>query len=594
MNQMAKYSWVFLVLGLLSLVVLASAGFVTAVAGGELGDLSKQLMLGSGSATLAFLGIFAWLDFQSLKSGASSRTFQYGLASLVTVFIAFGIATGGYLLSKDHDHRWDLTREKRFSISEKTLSVVGNLDKDVEIWAFFKSGSPEEERFKTLMEAYTQASPHVTVHYVDPLRQPRMAAKFTVTSEYGTVVMESGDSRQRLESDFSEEKTTAALIRLTAGNEHRICWSTGHGEADPDDDQSPQGLGFVVVKMEDQNYTVTKTNVLTTGIDRRTGSGESPGCEALVIAAPQEDWLPIERERLAVYLAEGGRALILLEPDTVPDLAADLERYGVQVGNDVVLDPSPSNRMLGIDDPTHIVLSQDNYATHPITKPLKAVTLFGIARSAGGVKGAEGLVIHDLITASDKSWGETVLDPTDPDAGVPNEGTDLVGNVPIMVAVEITDPSVLGVGMPTPPAPAPAPADVETPEGDAPADVPPADAPPADAPAPAPDLASLLGAGAAVPADFSPQAGGRLVVVGDSDFASNRLVTIGNNQDLFVNSIAWLVEQEDQISEGPEDESDTLTLNLIEEALLWLFSVFLVPGASVALAVLVRLRRQFL
>ena len=47
-----------------------------------------------------------------------------------------------------------------------------------------------------------------------------------------------------------------------------------------------------------------------------------------------------------------------------------------------------------------------------------------------------------------------------------------------------------------------------------------------------------------------------MVVVGDSDFASNRFLVWGNNRDLFLNAVAWLVDEEDQIGERPSGGGD--------------------------------------
>jgi ABC-type uncharacterized transport system involved in gliding motility auxiliary subunit len=44
----------------------------------------------------------------------------------------------------------------------------------------------------------------------------------------------------------------------------------------------------------------------------------------------------------------------------------------------------------------------------------------------------------------------------------------------------------------------------------------------------------------------------RLVVFGDSDFASNQLISAGLNSDLFVNSVNWLLGDVEFISVRPE------------------------------------------
>ncbi len=99
--------------------------------------------------------------------------------------------------------------------------------------------------------------------------------------------------------------------------------------------------------------------------------------------------------------------------------------------------------------------------------------------------------------------------------------------------------------------------------------------------------------GPGVPEGLQRQAGGRLVVVGDSDFASNLFLGWGNNRDLFLNTIAWLVEEEDQIGERP-DAGDTLEISVLGEGLLCLVSVVFVPGFTIAMALGTLLRRRYL
>ena len=48
----------------------------------------------------------------------------------------------------------------------------------------------------------------------------------------------------------------------------------------------------------------------------------------------------------------------------------------------------------------------------------------------------------------------------------------------------------------------------------------------------------------------------RIMVVGDSDFASNAAAGIQGNADLFVNMNNWLTQQEDLISIHPRDAGD--------------------------------------
>ena len=77
----------------------------------------------------------------------------------------------------------------------------------------------------------------------------------------------------------------------------------------------------------------------------------------------------------------------------------------------------------------------------------------------------------------------------------------------------------------------------------------------------------------------------------DADFAANGYIALGNNRDLFLNSIAWLVEEEEQIGERP-DASETLAIDDLSAAFLCLVSIIFVPGGVGLLAVITWWRRR--
>jgi ABC-type uncharacterized transport system involved in gliding motility auxiliary subunit len=86
----------------------------------------------------------------------------------------------------------------------------------------------------------------------------------------------------------------------------------------------------------------------------------------------------------------------------------------------------------------------------------------------------------------------------------------------------------------------------------------------------------------------------RLVVIGDSDFASNSGVTgPGDNSDLFYNTIDWLAQQENQISirpKAPTDRHITMT-EAQSHALTWL-DLFLIPGIIIISGISIWWRRR--
>ena len=104
------------------------------------------------------------------------------------------------------------------------------------------------------------------------------------------------------------------------------------------------------------------------------------------------------------------------------------------------------------------------------------------------------------------------------------------------------------------------------------------DAPASSVNAAAPSVSE--GAAADEPAEEgAPKPQMRLIVVGDSDFASNAASGIQGNSDLFVNMNNWLTQQEDLISIHPRDAGDrrvTMTADQ-QRRVAWL-SLLIIPG----------------
>jgi ABC-type uncharacterized transport system involved in gliding motility auxiliary subunit len=559
-----RYSWGFALAG----SVLLAGAFTGWFALGSMEGAPTWLAL----AGAALLVLYPLLDRQRVQTTVSSRSFVLGSGSSLMVVLAAGLSVGLYLLAERNDHTFDLTSDAQHTLSDQAAKVARELSQPVEVLAFFRNGSPGERGFRPMIELFEQQTDQLQVRFVDPLRSPGLANQHEITGDHGTVILSLGDRTRRLDWEIAEDELVEALLMLQSEVTHTVCWSMGHGEPDPDDEYDERALGAVVTELEALNYQVVRTPTANQGVPRE--------CDALVVARPQLDWLPYEREALAAYLAEGGAAMVLLEPSLSPELAADLERYGVAVGDDLVLDVNPNNQLMGVSDPMFVVLSGRNLLSHPITESLAAAVVLPISRSVSPLRDREGLSVRALLQTSADAWAEQ---NPEADSVEPSPG-ELVGDVPVAVVSVIDDPAVLEVARSTAAPPveeAPLPLEGAAEPGSEPVDR-------------APKVPQLNDdVGRAVPADLAPTPGGRLVVFGDSDFAANGFVLFGNNRDLFLNTVAWLVEEEGQLGERPE-AGDTLEITTFGEAMLCLVSVIFVPGGIALLALATFLRRRSL
>jgi ABC-type uncharacterized transport system involved in gliding motility auxiliary subunit len=86
----------------------------------------------------------------------------------------------------------------------------------------------------------------------------------------------------------------------------------------------------------------------------------------------------------------------------------------------------------------------------------------------------------------------------------------------------------------------------------------------------------------------------RLVVIGDSDYASNMGVNApGDNSDLFYNTIDWLAQQENQISIRPKLPTDRhITMTEAQKAALTWLDMFFIPGIVIISGMAIWWRRR--
>jgi ABC-type uncharacterized transport system involved in gliding motility auxiliary subunit len=167
----------------------------------------------------------------------------------------------------------------------------------------------------------------------------------------------------------------------------------------------------------------------------------------------------------------------------------------------------------------------------------------------------EGVSAQDLVKTSDQSWAESDLALKGPIKF--DDGKDRMG--PVALAAVAT---VKGSAPPPVPTPSTSPA-------------PGASASPSPTPEPA----------------KAPE--GRVVAVGDADFASNLLLGFRGNQDFFLNTVAWLAEDADLISIRPKDpENQAMFLSRqVQQNVAWL-ALVLLPGLFVIAGVVSWWRRR--
>jgi ABC-type uncharacterized transport system involved in gliding motility auxiliary subunit len=466
--------------------------------------------------------LYVLSQWREIVRDFSGRQARYGTLSAASILIVLGILAAINYLAERHNKRWDLTAAGQYTLSDQTKKVLQGLTKPVRVTVFART--EDFDRFKSRLDDYQYLSKQLQIEYIDPEKRPSMAEKLQENA-LGTIVLEYEGRVQRVTTE-DEQAITNGLIKVVQGQQPKVYFVTGHSERDINgSDQA--GYGGIAGELKGDNFLTEPVVLLQQDIPSDAA--------VVVIAGPKSDLLEPEIAKLKAYLAKGGKLMVLLDPpqnaDAPPpaNLIALLKDWSVEVDNNAVLDPMSQLRGTQADVP---VAAQ--YPFHPITDNFRLLTAYPYTRSVKPIEGASnGRTATSIVMSGRNSWAEIDLKrlTTKGEAEPELDKGDTQG--PLSMAVAVTAPV----------------------EGAAPP-------PPADSKEENPN---------------KPET--RLVVVGDSDFATNSVAGMGGNRDMFLNMVNWLAKQENLISvrtRSPEDRRITMTAG--QDRMIFWFTMLILPG----------------
>ncbi len=520
----------------------APAGVVLLVMGAIGYNIRPDLKAWMGSllllgAILILAGVYR--SFDEIMAWLNRRSTITGLNVALMTMLVLGIIGLVEVISAKHNTRFDLTEGKRYTLSDQARKVLTRLAKDVQVTAFFRPDQAERRPAEDLLRQYADLSPRFRFEVVDPDRNPGRAKRYGITT-YGATVLETKDKEEKI-TEVDEEHLTNGLVRLLREGKQTIYFLKGHGENELEDG-SRNGYRQAKEAIEKANYQVKDLLLLR---EREVPQDAS----MLVISGPKRDLAELELQALQAFVERGGKLLIQIDPFTASSLKTFVGRYGITIGDDVIVDQNA--RVMGSD---YLMPVVSTYYPHAITRNFSLASVFPFARSVDVAKPSpQGVTIQKLGETGPGSWAETDKGELNRGQLSFEKGQDRQGPVPIGVIATVQ-------------------------------------VKPETAPGPEAGKAAATAQGANEGQTHKQPGVARLVVYGNSAFASNNFLNFSGNRDLFLNSISWLAEEEEMISIRPREAKSTpIILSATQGRMaFWLLVVvvpalFLVSGTSVVL-----------
>jgi ABC-type uncharacterized transport system involved in gliding motility auxiliary subunit len=416
--------------------ILGPLGLVLTLIGG----LTYGILFSSGWAAviplvagIALVTASAILNLHGARTEGSKRSTRAGINAAVSIIAFAAILIFLQTLASRHSARFDLTSNKRFSLSLQTDKILKNLSKDVRFSCFFKSDAPQKAQLADLFKEFAAVNPRVKYAFIDPDKDPVAAKRYEIR-EYGTIVAESGGAEERI-SEITEEKITNAILKVTRETKKVLYCLVGHGEKSIDDTQAV-GLNQMKQAIESEGYAIKNLLTLRDSIPS--------DCTVLMVPGPEKDIFPAEREMIDCFLSEGGKLLLLVDPVTdLPQIDSLVASFGIEITNSIIIDRF--GKLLAGNYLTPIV---NKYGKHPITEDFRHASFFPQARAFVLTKNKpKGVQTQVLASTGESAYAETNIDDVLKGKTQYESAEDIMG--PVDVAVVATKegsprPAVIG------------------------------------------------------------------------------------------------------------------------------------------------------
>jgi len=392
--------------------------------------------------------------FKKFKSGkikneALLRRGGYSLA--ITAIVLAGVIVFNWLVASLGDRfnlEFDMTADKKNSISEENVEYIKNLDADVNIticgnedeyaeymtyyaqnyYGVTISSSSETEYFSqtvNIIDKYTDFNDRITVKYVDPQSTEFTAITTTYSAyklAYGDMIVTSnagGKERIKvlsfddiyvisssgsnsyyqsytLAANKLESALTSAIAYVTSADSKKVAVLSGHSQNNYTDAYAEL--------LDANNYDITNiSDKLITTI--------SSEYDAIIISAPSIDFIGSELDVISNFLendGKKGKGLIFFADATCPALPnfyAFLKQWGIEISEGILFETDPNYQ--SPDQPSTMIIQPATVEDEDILENLN----IAVANYTVPMKVCEDSSLQITATALMQTFESAVVAP---------------------------------------------------------------------------------------------------------------------------------------------------------------------------------------
>lgn len=349
------------------------------------------------------------------------------VAIIIAIFIAINL-----VMQKLELTPLDFTQEKLYTLTDESKERVKDINKDVNIYFV---GYTDDDSTVDLAKQYHKANEKIIAEAVDINNRPDLANKYGIESGTEGIIVECGEKSKVLTANdlvtydtttyqtisIAEEKLTSSIVSVTSDKVPKVYFLEGYSEF-----SLSQNMNYLNMYLENEINEIDTLNILTTG-------KVPDDCDTLVITTPNKDFDEIATNAIMDYIQSGRNILWLNSAVTsqkdMPNVNKILATYSVKPFEVGIIRETDNSKM--VTNSSDLILPDIEYAT--VTKDLyntTGVIFINATKINIDVDKLEELNVEetDLLLASKNSYFRTNFNNQSNNASEDEEkGTFVVG-----------------------------------------------------------------------------------------------------------------------------------------------------------------------
>ena len=266
------------------------------------------------------------------------------IAVIIALFIGINIAMQKLELTPI-----DFSQDKLYTLTDESKEKVKNIDKDVNIYFV---GYTDDDTTLDLAKQYKKVNEKIVAEAVDINNRPDLAEKYGIESGTKGIIVECGDKSKVLtENDLvtydtstyetisiAEEKMTSAIGSVTSDKVPKVYFLEGYSEF-----SLKENMNYLNMYLSNEINEIDTLNILSTG--------KIPeDCDTLVITTPNKDFDDVATNAIIDYINQGKNILWLNAAVTKTQDMANVNKvlsvYGVKPFEIGIIRETDSSKMV--------------------------------------------------------------------------------------------------------------------------------------------------------------------------------------------------------------------------------------------------------